>query len=221
VLRVLLDVLSPPACLACRAPVAGGDELCAGCRASLPWIREPCPRCGLPRVGGPCSRCPARRAAFDAAWAPVAHAGPARDLVLALKLRGALGAADAMAAPIAARLAFAGVLVPVPSTPSRRRARGLDPAAALAAAVARRTGRDVARCLVRDAGDRRQVGRSRAARRRDGGSFVVDGDAPEAVVLLDDVHTTGATLDACARALRGVGTRRITAVTYARTLMRA
>lgn len=221
-LRVLLDVLSPPACLACRTPVAGGIDVCAGCRAAMPWIRDPCPRCSLPLVRGSCGRCPARRSSFDAAWAPVAHDGAARDLVLALKLRGALSAADVMAAQIAARLPYAeGVLVPVPSSRRGLRTRGLDPAAALARAIARRTGRDVVACLSRSDGEGRQVGRSRSDRRAAAGGFAVQGDAPEVVVLVDDVHTTGATLNACGQALKAVGSRRISAVTYARTLSRA
>src|SRR5690349_16734490 len=82
-LAVLRDLLAPPACLACGGP---GHDLCAGCRRELPFLRGPCcPRCALPL---PCGRrCPARLAPFAASWAPVAHAGPARELVAALKFR--------------------------------------------------------------------------------------------------------------------------------------
>src|SRR5688572_261642 len=165
----LLDLIAPPACLACGAP--RGDPLCAGCRARLPWIpRDACPRCALPR---PCNPCPAARAAFGAAWAPVAHAGAARELVLALKLRGSRSAADAMAAAIAARLGGGDpaaplarvVLVPVPAAPERRRTRGFDHAELLARRLARRTGLPLAGCLARARGDLRQVGSGRGRRR--------------------------------------------------------
>ena len=215
-LSTLLDLLAPPACQACRAPVDAAEQLCGACRTSLPWLRDPCPRCALPL---PCRRCPARRAAFSAAWAAVEHEGTARDLVLALKLRGMLGAADVMAGQIAARMPFReGVLVPVPGARASRRRRGLDPAAEIARALERRTGRAVAECLAREEAGR-QLGRTRAERRFVRG-FDVAGDAPEVAILVDDVHTTGATLDACAGALRSVGTRHVVAVSYARTLRR-
>ena len=213
----LLDLLAPPRCLACGAPSHG--ELCAPCRAALPWLRDGCPRCGLPR---PCAPCPARGAAFAAAWSPVVYEGPARGLVLALKERGALPAAEVMAAQIAARadaaLLAGAVLVPVPAAAARTRRRGLDPAGLLAAAVGRRTGVPMAPCLRRHGPAARQAGASRAHRLRTGRVRVrVRGEPPVRAVLVDDVHTTGATLDACARALRAAGCRSVVAITYART----
>lgn len=214
----LLAAIAPPACLACRAPLDVPDVLCGGCRAALPWLRDPCPRCALP---SPCAPCPARAAPFGAAWAPVAHAGPARELVLALKLGGALPAAGAMAAQIAARvprtLVRDATLVAVPAAPLRRRRRGYDHAERLAAALADRTGLPVSACLRREGPAGRQVGlgrRARAGRVR----VRAHGPAPATVVLVDDVHTTGATLAACAAALRAAGSRQVAAVTYARTL---
>lgn len=214
----LLSVLAPPSCLACRAPLGAPGVLCGVCRAELPWLRDPCPRCALPR---PCGPCPARGGALTASWAPVAYDGPARELVFALKLAGALPAAAAMAAQIAARVPRAlvddAVLVPVPPALARRRQRGFDPADRLVQELAERTGRPVARCLRRPGGARRQVGRGRRARAA-GLRFEAAGVPPPIVLLVDDVHTTGATLDACARALRDAGARRVGAVTYARTL---
>ena len=183
----------------------------------MPWLRDACPRCALPR---PCVPCPARRAAFAAAWAPAVHDGVARELVLALKLRGSRPAADAMAAMMAVPLRQvdpAAVLVPVPPAPERQRSRGFDPAALLAARLSRRTGRPVDACLSRPRGDARQVGRRRGARRA-GPSIAAVRAPPEAVLLVDDVHTTGATLDACARALRTSGSRQVQALTFVRTL---
>jgi predicted amidophosphoribosyltransferase len=223
VLSQLLDVLAPPGCLVCRAPLAAAG-LCGACRAALPRLRDPCPRCALPRAGGGCQACPARHAAFTRAWAPMAHAGTARDLVLALKLRGALAAAGAMAAQIVAGaprgLWDGAALVPVPAVPARRRRRGFDPADRLAAAVAARTGLAVARPLERVGGGARQVGRRRAERRAARPGIRVAGPVPVRAVLVDDVHTTGATLESCARALASAGCTDIRAATFARTLRR-
>jgi predicted amidophosphoribosyltransferase len=219
----LLALLVPPACLACRCSLArAGDPLCPSCRRALPWLPEPrCPRCALP---SPCGPCPAAGASFDEAWAPLAHDGSARALVVALKFRGRLPVADLMAGQIAALapaglLASGTVLVPVPADPRRRRARGFDQAERLARALARRTGLPGQAALRRSGSDARQVGASRAARLAPGRLGVVaSGAAPARAVLVDDVHTTGATLRACAAALRRTGAERVDCVTYARTL---
>lgn len=215
----LAALLSPPACAACGAPPErASDLLCAACRGALPWLRDPCPRCAL---AAPCGRrCPARAAAWQRAWCPLEHRGPARALVVALKHRGALAAADAMAAQLAANappgLLEGVALVPVPVPALRRRARGHDHARRLAAALSRRTGLVVVPCL-RAVAAGRQVGLGAAARRRRARDAVAaHGPAPVAAVLVDDVMTTGATLDACARALRGAGARRVDAIAYAR-----
>ena len=215
----LVDLLVPPLCVACRRPAV--NQVCPACLRELPWLRgHRCPRCGLPRHR---SGCPAAAAAFDRAWAPLAYEGPARDLVGALKFRAALPVAGLMAAHMAANLpadlrAAAGI-VPVPPHRGRLRRRGFDPAALLAAGLAARTGLPLSACLRRSDRGRRQVGAGRAQRRR-AGRFAVaaSGAPPRAVLLVDDVHTTGATLDVCARALKERGAAWVGAATYVRTL---
>lgn len=219
----MLDLLLPPACLVCRSATRSGERLCRACRAALPWLPpDRCTRCGLP---APCGvRCPARAAAFERSWAPVAYDGAARSLVHALKLHGMTAAAEVMAAQIVAiappELLAEGVLVPVPGNPARRRGRGFDPAEAIARALRRRTGLPMQLLLQSRARGPAQAGAARATRlrRAQSGAMAVRRRAPERAVLVDDVHTTGATLDACARALRAAGSVSVTAVIYARTL---
>ncbi|UTI65857.1 double zinc ribbon domain-containing protein [Paraconexibacter antarcticus] len=227
-LRALTGLLAPPACLACRAP--GTTPLCAACRRALRVLRPEavCPRCGLPRPcdgggGGRGRGCPAADAPWARAWAPVAYTGPATALVAALKFRGALPCASLMAAQVAALappgLLAGGVLAPVPTHPARARRRGYDQADVLACALARRSGLAVEACLTRAGPRSRQLGAGRAERLQDGRLHLRCRRAPPSrVVLVDDVHTTGATLRAAAAALRRGGAAEVVAVTWARTL---
>jgi predicted amidophosphoribosyltransferase len=230
VLDDLLALLVPATCVGCRAQdaVARGDPLCHACRVALPWLTGGvrCPRCGLAERHAR-GTCPARLQAFDGAWAPLAYGGPVPALVVALKERGAVRLARTMAAQIAATAPPGtwppdAALVPVPADPLRARRRGVDHAARLAAQLAPRAGLPVARVLARPArlAAPRQAGRSR--RQRLGADVAVaprrGGAVPSSVVLVDDVHTTGATLHACAAALKAAGAERVLAVTYARAL---
>jgi ComF family protein len=223
-LAELVALAVPPRCAACRAPGRrASDVLCGACRRALPWLAGPCcQRCALPlphfRI------CPGRQAPFDAAWSAVAYDGVARDAMHALKFSAARPLASVMGAQIAANAPAAlmregALLVAVPAHPARRRARGFDPAELLARALARHTGIALADALRRGGAPSRQLGASRDARREPGRlGFAARGTAPQDVVLVDDVHTTGATLAACARALRNAGAERVVALTWARTL---
>lgn len=217
----LIALVVPPTCAACGAPgLRAGGVLCAACRRTLPWLpAQRCERCALPR---PCRRCPAAGAAFAAAWSAVAYEGVARDAVRALKFSRARALADVMAAQIAASAPPAlllGTLVAVPAHPLRRRVRGFDPAELIARSLACRAGLALARPLVRGARSERQLGAPGDVRREpDRLGFTARGRAPATVILVDDVHTTGTTLDACATALRGAGAQRVVAVTWARTI---
>ena len=220
-------LVTPPRCAACAAHTArAADVICAGCRRGLPWLTGPCcRRCALPL---PHARrhCPAHDAAFDAAWAAVAYEGVARDAMHALKFSAARPLARVMAAQIATNAppALLGAhpgttVIAVPPHPRRRRARGFDPAELIAVALARRTGLTLGQALRRGRAPSHQLGASRADRRDPANlHFAARGPGPPRVVLVDDVHTTGATLSACARALREAGSEHVAAITWARTL---
>jgi ComF family protein len=221
----LLALAVPPRCAACGAPGRhAAAVLCGDCRRALLWLTRTrcCERCALPL---PCGRrrCPAAGAAFDAAWSAVAYEGSAREVLHALKFSAARPLAGVMAAQIAAaappELLRDATLVAVPPHPARRRVRGFDPAELLARALARRTRLELAHALRRDGAPSRQLGASRAVRLAPGRlGFAARGRAPRRVVLVDDVHTTGATLRACAEALREAGAEHVVALTWARTL---
>ena len=206
-----LSLVVPHFCWDCGDDASPDEPLCGSCRRRLRWL-EPEP-VALPTI---------------ALWSPVAYEGPARALVRALKYRGAVGVAAPMASQIVAGappglLDGPVALVPVPLHGRRLRRRGFNQAERLAQQIRRRTGLAVADCLRRRGSAVRQVGRRREERL--GGPAGAIGlrpgaRAPAAAVLVDDVATTGATLEACAAALRAAGTGPLDAVTYARTLGR-
>ncbi|MGH2744805.1 MAG: ComF family protein [Thermoleophilaceae bacterium] len=151
----------------------------------------------------------------------MAYEGPGRDLVRALKFHGALSLAREMSTIVLAsapdRL-IRGDLVPVPLHPVRLRRRGFNQASVLAGAIARRTGLVESDSLRRRGPGPPQVGRGRSDRLAGpAGSIRARARVPPVALIVDDVVTTGATLAACAAALREAGAREVAAVAFART----
>jgi ComF family protein len=223
-------LLWPRQCLACDEPGQAGLDLCAACAAQ--WPRPPCacPGCALPLpepgLCGPClrRRQPGRRRSpLEAVRATCLYAAPADRLLLRFKFHRDL-AAGALLAQLMAQ-AFAGqprpgALVPVPLHRARLRRRGYDQALELARPLATALELPLLEnVLVRTRATGPQSELGRADRRRNvRGAFCVPGVPvlPAHVVLVDDVMTTGATLDAAARALRQAGVGRVEAWVCAR-----
>ncbi len=182
-----------------------------------PW----CGGCGAP-VPVPLTRCAACRGRIDGARQAVAYAGPAPALVGALKDGRRRVVAEVLAGVIAAEVAApppGAVLVPVPLGPRRLRARGFNQSLLIARELGRAWGRPVAEPLVRVREGADQRGATATARARQvAGAFALGGPAPAPACawIVDDVHTTGATLADCARALRRGGARTVGAVCFAR-----
>lgn len=169
-----------------------------------------------------CVECSGRRLAFDSARAAVPYAAPARALVRAWKEHGLRLVATLAAELVVERVPrpAADVITYIPPDGDRSIKRGHQPARALAEALGERWAVPVASLLVRARPTAQQTGLSRAERRRNvrDAFRAAPRIVPPAVVLVDDVYTTGATVDAAARALRRAGADRVEVVTFARAL---
>jgi ComF family protein len=161
--------------------------------------------------------------AFDALRSPYLYAGAARSAVLALKFRGVSACASSLAAPMAALLdgwaPDVEAVVPVPLSGMRRRLRGYDQAELLAREVSRSGGIPLDARLLRRSKDVPPQARQADAdsrHRNIAGAFTAVRPCAKGVLLVDDVATTGSTLDACARALKDAGAERVYCLTFAR-----
>ena len=217
-----LDVLFPPRCVGCGN---FGAFLCEACLSEAPYAIGPrCPRCWKAWRGDACSDCQRLDSAVVAQRAAFSYDGVARSAVLALKFQGVSALAQEMARAMAKTLAewrpAVDIVVPVPLGWLRRRTRGYNQSALLAREVCRTSGLPLeARALRRARQTPPQAEQpDEAARRRNiAGAFAL-GSRPVggSVLLIDDVATTGATLDACARVLLDGGAREVFALTFAR-----
>lgn len=226
-LRLLLaplQALVPSTCAACGVP---GPVCCRDCAAMLRPLPAPlCERCGHP-LGVAAPRCAHCRGRVSGARAAVRYDGPAPALVASLKDRGRAGVAELLADLIVEATPpppEGAVLVPIPLTRARLRRRGFNQSAVIARALGRRWARRVdTDLLVRSGADDSQRGASatlRQAQVRGVFALTTGRYAPHTVCLVDDVHTTGATLAAAAQALWLGGARTIPARCFARSTRR-
>lgn len=235
--RGLLDLAFPPLCVACRAPVTEPHGLCAACWRALAFLDGPCCLvCGYPfdfdpGAGTRCAACIARPPAFDRARSAMRYDDQSRDLILAFKRADRLELVPVLAKWLmrAGRemLEEAEIVVPVPLHPTRLWLRRYNQSALLARALARQAARASDPFLLeraRRTPSQGEMASAKARRRNVAGAFRVP--RPGAVrgkrlLLVDDVYTTGATLDACARTLKRAGAARVSVLTVARVVRAA
>jgi ComF family protein len=233
--RVVLDAALPPLCPACKKPVADDGGLCPDCWSQLSFITPPyCERLGIPFAYDPgpgvlSMQAIANPPAYERARAAVRYDDIARTLVHALKYGDRLDLAPTlgrwMVQAGGALLADADALVPVPLHWRRLWARRFNQSAALAEVIAAQVKLPVAHAaLTRIKSTRQQVGLT-ASERADNvqGAFRVRPEARADVkdrrlVLVDDVLTSGATIDACARVLLRAGAAAVDVVVFARVV---
>lgn len=233
--RGLADVVFPPVCVHCRALVPAEGEfrhLCGRCAARLDFVRPPhCETCGHPFYGVVegehlCPHCESLAPAYRRGRTAVLFKGPARSLVIALKYHHGLHVAADLEtafrkAPHVLELARGATLVPVPLHPRKARERGYNQSELVAESLARAAGGGarVAKLLRRTVDTVTQTRQDRKARQANlknafapaRGAAITPG---QHLVLVDDVFTTGSTLNSCALALRRAGCLNLDVVTF-------
>ena len=235
VLRRALDIALPPLCPSCRAPLGDGAGLCADCWAKLSFIAPPyCARLGIPFTYDPgpgllSMEAIANPPAYERARAAVRYDDVARALVHGFKYGDRLDLAGMMGGWMARAgdelIRDADALIPVPLHWRRLWARRFNQSAALATAISRIAGVPVLHeTLKRVRATQQQVGLSKSARGTNvQGAFRVPAGekaalAGKRVLLIDDVLTSGATADTCARALLRAGAAAVDVLVFARVV---
>lgn len=216
---LLAKLLFGGSCFVCRG--ASPELLCEACREELPRLgAELCPRCALPSPrAATCGRCLSEPPAYDATTAALAYDFPADTLVHALKFRGELALASFLGREIARRISAVEIdsVVPVPLSAARLRTRGYNHAAEIARHLLPRK-LDLALC-ERSRDTPPQMDLPFAERRRNvrGAFRCTRALMGASIAVVDDVMTTGATLDELARTLKAAGAARVVNWVVART----
>ena len=212
-------------CLLCDAPGGTIPNLCDACVRELPTLPEPCTACGASAVPHTklCRACAVRHPPVDRTFCALAYAPPVDYLVGRLKFQRDLCVVPALAGLLLRTVAGepgADWLVPVPITPARLRKRGFNQALEIARVLGRCRGVPITRAAHRRRGA--EIPQSSlpdpAARRANvRNAFETRDSIGGHVAIVDDVVTTGATVNALARCLKGAGARRVDVWAVART----
>lgn len=229
--EVAAETLWPTRCAVCDAP---GSLLCASCAAQLPFIDaiRACPRCGAPYGTIQCTECSGTRLTaagytalpLDALASAVVLDERSRRLVTTFKDRSEARLAPVIAALMApyahpSWIRARPVVTSIPASHQARARRGFDHGELVGHALAEALGLPFRQLLRAPAGrDQRKLGRQERFRNLQQAVSLAPGAvAPRAVILADDVCTTGATLYAAAEALRRSGSERVFGLSFART----
>lgn len=238
-LRAVLDFVLPPRCLTCHVSTSGAPLpwVCQSCWNTMQYITPPtCAQCGQPLAAPPegiaapmhrCGACLLTPPAYDRARAVGLYQGVLRDVIHAMKYQRIYGLVRPLGDLL--RRHFSDhwgaqppqALLPVPLHRSKLRVREFDQALALASHVSQGVGVPLwADVLIRHRPTLSQVGLSAVERRRNiRGAFTVQKPhycTGKALLIIDDVYTTGATVQECARLLRQAGATRVDVYTLAR-----
>ena len=231
-----LDALFPPLCMVCRARLSEPHSLCAKCWSAISFIEEPfCSACGMPfdiDPGGDtlCGQCHAKPRDFTRARSLLRYDDASKSLILTFKHGDRLDQAPGFARWLERTgrclLAETDLIVPVPLHRWRLWGRRYNQSAILAARLARLVARPhdpLALERKRPTPSQGKMPSAKARRRNVLGAFRVPpvktaAVKGKAILLIDDVFTTGATLDACARALKRAGAARVDALAMARVV---
>jgi ComF family protein len=208
----------------CAAPT-GAALICAACAGGLPRLPQACPRCALPSTqGGLCGQCLADPPAFDRSQAAFVYAFPLDRLVQSFKYHGALAYADWFAQAMLDRRAeppAADVLIPLPLARSRQRERGFNQALEIAKPLSRWTGipllADTA-IRLRDTPPQATLPWGERGKNIRGAFACATALAGKSVIVIDDVMTTGASLEEFAKTLKRAGAASVENWLIARTL---
>lgn len=224
-------LLYPTLCVACDAPLPPGRYLCKPCHERAQPIRAPfCERCSQPFHGSmqgafTCAECQERDFAFDCAVSCYRSRAIVRDLILRFKYQHCHYLRRPLAGWLAQTLADprilcqpADALVPVPLHPRRQRERGFNQATALAKLLARPSGLPLWPALRRVRWTETQTQFERNERLENlRGAFAIHRPVRgKHLLLVDDVFTTGSTVNECARILRRAGAASVRVITVAR-----
>lgn len=235
-LKGAVDLLFPPLCIACRAYVSDPGALCSECWQKIQFLDGAmCECCGLPFEFDPgpqtlCATCHASPPAFDKARAVMRYGEHSRGPILALKHADRLDLAPGFGRWLArggqALIESADVIVPVPLHARRLWLRRYNQSAELARALGRLADKPVnfeVLLRARHTPSQGAMPSARARRRNMRGAFRVSNGHKSAIagrntLLVDDVLTTGATVDACARTLKKAGAATVFVLTLARVV---